>query len=134
LRLTTFVWAAASNSVKTIPTDIPEHFRRGVERLDGDANLLRQMASLTGPLLRPLLADAVDAIDANDVPRAITYLHRLKGMLSTFDADGVTIDLQMILAGLRGETPVAEAGTLDDHRDAIESLIDDIVRFGGGAG
>ncbi len=108
---------------------VPARFTAALERLDGDVGLLREMAIITSEDL-PDVRDSVDiAIGEGDDEKAASSLHKLKGMLSTFESDGVTLEIQGMLdlarQGKMGELRQAYV----HQKPAIEELADQIGKL-----
>jgi len=77
--------------------NIPPRFRPALERLDGEVSLLCEMAAITAEDLPEVKEATETALEEGDCEQAASGLHKLKGMLSTFDADGVVLDIQEVL-------------------------------------
>ena len=112
--------------------DLPTRFEEAVARLDGDVGLLREMAAITAEDLPEVKQQTEAAIEAGDAQRAAGGLHKLKGMLSTFESDGVVLDIQELLDAARKAAmrDVQEGYRL--HRDAIEELIAQVASLAQG--
>lgn len=76
---------------------LPARFAEAVERLDGDEGLLRKMAAITAADLPEAITETEHAIRDGDVRQAASGLHKLKGMLSTFETSGVAIQIHDML-------------------------------------
>ena len=97
----------------------------------GDTGLLREMAVMTVPEFAPLVQQSSDCIAEEDLTGAVRALHKLKGMLSTFESDGVVLEIQEVIhAGRSGRCDLA-ASLWEHHRPAIDNLIDEIGTFAG---
>ncbi|MGB7347210.1 MAG: Hpt domain-containing protein [Pirellulaceae bacterium] len=94
--------------------------------MDGDESLLRQMAAITSADLPEVIEQTDRALTAGNSEQAGSGLHKLKGMLSTFETSGVTIEVHEMLELLkRGE--VAEAKKcFDRHRSELDELVAEI--------
>lgn len=108
---------------------VPERFQDAVVRLDGDAALLRQMAAMTSPDFAGLIADSESAIRDNDGEAAVRSLHKLKGMLSTFESDGVVLEIQEMIAAARKGNVTSAGEHFRRHRGQIEELVDVVTQF-----
>ena len=108
---------------------VPARFEEAVARLDGDVGLLREMAAITSEDLPEVWQQINNAIEAGDQQASASGLHKLKGMLSTFESDGVVLDIQELLDSAR-------RGAMDDlkegfqqHSAAIRELIGEVHRL-----
>ena len=72
-------------------------FAPALARLDGDLTLLRAMAAIASEDLPSVQSEIEEAVDNADCSEAELLLHRIKGMLSTFQSDGVTLEIQDLL-------------------------------------
>ena len=106
---------------------IPTRFRDAVARIDGNEELLKQMAGITSEDLPEILSKTKSEIGSGDCEAAGKSLHKLKGMLSTFETDGVVLDLQeMIQVARRGNR--AELQRLyDEHEPQVDELVAQIA-------
>ena len=116
------------NKVERIPT----RFQPALERLDGDLELLCEMAAITCEDLPGVKQSTETALEEGDCEKAASGLHKLKGMLSTFESDGVALDLQDALDAARKEKTELARVYYDENRAAIESLHDGIQRLAAG--
>lgn len=107
-------------------SNLKERFADALERLDGDFKLLCDMASVTLPDIPAVLEQIEADLQRGDDAAAASSLHKLKGMLSTYDSDGVVLEIQEMLAmARRGQ--VGECQTLYHHElPKIKSLIQEI--------
>ena len=76
---------------------IQSRFGPALKRLDGDVELLCEMAAITAPDCAAVIARVSQAMSESDAEEAARALHKLKGMLSTFDTDGAVLEIQDIL-------------------------------------
>ena len=113
--------------------EVPAQFSAALARLDGDVTLLREMATITIEDLPSVQNDLEDAVNKDDAERAANGFHRLKGMLSTFESEGVTIDIQEML-------DLTRQGNLDEARalyarskPAITQLVGQVSAFVNGS-
>lgn len=108
---------------------IPERFAEAVARLDGDISLLREMAAINSEDLPDVKRQIEAAIQAADAEASASGLHKLKGMLSTFESDGVVLDIQELLdAARRGAMSDVQEG-YRQHIGAINELIAEVRRL-----
>ncbi|MEL6108451.1 MAG: hypothetical protein AAFU85_20685 [Planctomycetota bacterium] len=77
--------------------EIREHFAPALERLEGDIDLLREMAAMTAPDCTTVVKQIRKSVSDGHADNAAKALHKLKGMLSTFDSDGVVLEIQKML-------------------------------------
>ncbi|MCD0462832.1 Hpt domain-containing protein [Roseiconus lacunae] len=105
---------------------VKQRFAGALQRLDGDFELLCEMAAVTLPDCPDVLARIQNDLDADDSAKAASSLHKLKGMLSTYETDGVVIEIQEMLA-------MARRGNLEELKvlfakelPRIEALIQEI--------
>ena len=106
--------------------DLQERFAGALSRLDGDIRLLREMAAITSEDL-PEVTSAVDqAMAQGDNDQAARSLHRLKGMLSTFDSEGVTLHIQETLQLARSGDTQEMRHHYRQHQQELEQLIQQI--------
>ena len=104
-------------------SSVPMRFSDALNRLDGDEELLVEMARITAPDFRPLVKDAGDAVAREDAAAAIAHLHKLKGMLSTFESDGIVLEIQDMLHAARGGNVGVARDLFQQHRDGILELV-----------
>lgn len=97
-------------------------FAEAVARLDGDVELLREMAAITIEDFPAVQAGLEEAIARGDCDRAACSFHHMKGMLSTFESAGVTIDLQTML-------DLASQGELDEARSLYRKKQPEIAQL-----
>jgi len=111
-------------------------WRGALKRLDGDAELLLELAALflhDGPQLWRELGEA---LDAGDVPRSTRAVHSLKGVLANFGAARALALAEQLSAALRAGQPCQlAAGRLEQALRqvyvALKELIDggaDVMR------
>ncbi len=98
-------------------------FSAALKRLDGDWDLLCEMAAITAPdcpdVIRQIECDLGEGI----CDSAARNLHKLKGMLSTFDCDGAVLEIQELI-------DLARRAQLDDLRKGFQvsrKPIDELV-------
>jgi len=109
--------------------NIPPRFRPALERLDGEVSLLCEMAAITAEDLPEVKEATETALEEGDCEQAASGLHKLKGMLSTFDADGVVLDIQEVLdAARQGKIDEARKG-YREHRGQVEELCGEIEQL-----
>ena len=77
--------------------EIKQRFQDALNRLDGDIELLCEMAAITAPDCPEVIGQIENAFDSEDCEAGARGLHKLKGMLSTFESDGVVIEMQELL-------------------------------------
>ncbi len=112
---------------------IPACFLPALERLDGDLGLLRELAAITAEDLPDVKRATEAAVAEGDLRQAAAGLHKLKGMLCTFDSDGITGELQDALdAARRGNLEVLQR-CYHDSQPAIEELAAEITQLAGKA-
>ncbi len=106
---------------------IPTRFREAVARIDGNEQLLKEMAGITSEDLPEILSRTKREIDSGDCPAAGKSLHKLKGMLSTFETDGVILDLQeMIQVARRGNNTELQR-LYQEHEPLVDELVSQIA-------
>ena len=106
---------------------VPPRFQAALDRLDGDLALLRQMASITTEDLPSTVQQIEQAIETQNAEQAAKSLHRLKGMLSTFETDGVMLGVQDLLDTARDGTAETLTTGFAKLRAEIDSLIQAIA-------
>lgn len=110
---------------------VPARFQAAVDRLDGSTELLREMAAITTEDIPHVLAACRSAIDAGQCTLAASHLHKLKGMLSTFESGAVTLEIQE-LVDLARTGQVAELRVrFTQYRGEINQLIQEIAQLAG---
>lgn len=113
----------------TSSKDSQHRFAKALDRLEGDVELLRDMAAMTTPKMPALLGDADECMGRLDCAGAVRALHQLKGMISTFDSDHVPLKIQELLdVGRQGDLATMRE-RLQTHRVAIDELIRAIRAF-----
>jgi len=106
---------------------LASRFAEAVARLDGDESLLREMAAITSADLPEVIVETDRALAAGNSEQAASGLHKLKGMLSTFETGGVTVEVHEILEMTR-RGDVAEAKrSFDRQRPEIDELVTEIT-------
>lgn len=108
---------------------VPTRFNEAVQRLDGDAGLLREMAYMTLPDFPILIENAAEATAAGDCEASVRVLHKLKGMLSTFESEGIVMEIQEMITAARANKPDLLASLFAKHRPAVEELVEAIRHF-----
>ena len=108
---------------------VPTRFSEALDRLGGDVSLLREMALITSEDLPEVIANAQSAIESEDCERAASSLHKLKGMLSTFECDGVVLEIQEMLDAARKQESAEMRRTFQTHRDSVEELVAEIKKL-----
>lgn len=116
--------------MKNNDVPVPTRFNAAIERLDGDVDLLRQMAALTASDLPHVVQSCDEAIADGDQVRAATRLHKLKGMLSQFDSGNVTLKIQRVLDMVRQGDQVGMRQAYDLLHTDIELLTAEVVILG----
>ena len=107
-------------------SDLRERFAHAIERLDGDFELLCDMAALTVPDCPDVMAQIEAGFEAEDADATASALHKLKGMLSTYDSDGVVLEIsEMLSMARRNHLKEAEA-LYRQELPKINSLIKEI--------
>ncbi|TWU44299.1 hypothetical protein Q31b_18350 [Novipirellula aureliae] len=102
-------------------------FAEAISRLGGDEGLLREMAAITSADLPEVINETDQALCAGKSDQAASGLHKLKGMLSTFETGGATIEIEEMLSFAR-HREVAKAKTkFDHHRSEIDELVAEIA-------
>ena len=109
--------------------NVPPRFEAALERLDGDRLLLQQMALVTSEDLPVVMERVEAAIENGNLEQAAKCLHQLKGMLSTFDADGVTLDLQDMLDAARKDDSDLLVRSYQQNRGEILELVEAIANL-----
>jgi len=102
-------------------------FDEAVKRLDGDESLLREMAAITSADLPDVIDETDRALTAGNSEQAASGLHKLKGMLSTFETGGVTIEVHEMLELTRREEVTEAKKSFDRHRSELNELVADIT-------
>lgn len=111
---------------------VPEWFRAAIERLDGSTDLLREMAVITTEDIPEVMEAAETSIRRGDGDQAASHLHKLKGMLSTFESGGVTLEIQELVDLARhGEIDQLQNG-FKRQRGEIDRLIDEVAAISRG--
>ena len=93
--------------------------------------MLREMAVMTVPEFAPLVEQSSHCIAESDLDGAVRALHKLKGMLSTFESDGVVLEIQEVIQAGRSGRGDVTSSLWEHHRPAIRDLIDEIKTFAG---
>ena len=105
---------------------VPAGFAPALARLDGDITLLRAMAVITSEDLPAVQSEIEAAIDEADCVQTATALHRIKGMLSTFQSDGIVLDIQEIVDLARQRRGKEMTTLYRKHKPRIDDLIERI--------
>lgn len=111
------------NSVHTVP----DRFAEALRRLNGDVELLRDMAEIISADLPTVKSQTDDVVAKGDCRASEANLHKLKGMLSTFESDGVVLDIQDTLALARQSQVQPMQETYLQACDRIDHLIQEIM-------
>lgn len=109
---------------------VPERFSEAVARLEGDVDLLREMACMTSKRFPGIIAAVESAMDAVDLDSAAKSLHQLKGMLSTFETEGVIVEIQDLLNACRAGESDSAREKFDRYRGSIDELVGMVTAFG----
>ena len=109
--------------------ELPPRFFDAVERLDGDVTLLRRMASVTSEDLPGVAEAAEQAIAEENCEHAIQFLHQLKGMLSTFESQGVTLEVQDMLNTARRGDIQSVKKLFHVNKREIHELVSQVARL-----
>ena len=107
-------------------SNLRERFAHAIERLDGDFELLCDMAALTIPDCPDVMAQIEASFQAENSEAAASALHKLKGMLSTYDSDGVVLEIGEMLALARRNQLKEAAAMYHQELPKIRSLIKEI--------
>ena len=107
-------------------SDLRERFAHAIERLDGDFELLCDMAALTIPDCPDVIAQVESGFESGDPELTASSLHKLKGMLSTYDADGVVLEIGEMLAIARRKHLKESEALYRQELPKIKSLIREI--------
>lgn len=105
---------------------IPARFRRALERLDGNRELLCEMAAITSEDLPDVIGTTETAIAEGDCDAAAMGLHKLKGMLSTFDAESVVLEIQEMVNEARSSNAEAVRVGYERLTNELEQLVSQI--------
>ena len=116
-----------SIATETKSDPLSTRFDQAIARMDGDVGLLRKMAAMTSPDFPDVIDETVHALRAGDAEQAETGLHKLKGMLSIFDADGVTVEVHEMLRLVRQDEFVEAKEHFDLHRPSLDKLVAEIT-------
>ncbi len=111
---------------------VPARFGDALHRLDGDVELLREMAKITSEDLPEVVAQVESAIAAEDVESTVRNLHKLKGMLSTFEAEGVTLQIQEMLDAARKSRMREVTQSYGQQKYGVHELIKQVAVLAGG--
>ena len=102
-------------------------FAEAVARLDGDESLLREMAAITSADLPGVISETDRALRDGNSDQAASGLHKLKGMLSTFETGGVTIEVHEMLELARREEIAEAKRSFDRHSSELDQLVAEIT-------
>lgn len=108
---------------------IPPRFLPALERLDGEVSLLCEMAAITAEDLPEVKSATEAALESGDCEQSASGLHKLKGMLSTFESDGVVLDIQEALDAARRKQIDEARRCYRDHRQEVEELTQQIKQL-----
>ncbi len=106
---------------------VPDRFAEALRRLNGDVELLRDMAAIMSADLPTVKSQTDEVVAKGDCRASAASLHKLKGMLSTFESDGVVLDIQDVLALARQSKVQQMQDSYLQHCDRIDDLIRDIT-------
>lgn len=107
--------------------EIKQEFSVALERLDNDVDLLREMAAVTAADCPEHLQSAERAIDSGNCEVAEKHIHRLKGILSTFDDGSLTRRIQELLEhAQRGKATDVQKG-FQTIRNDLNGLIEKVT-------
>ena len=87
------------------------------------------MAAITAADLYDVINETEEALALSDGERAATGLHKLMGMLSTFEANGVTLEIQAILDLTRKMKLDDARKEYERHKSEIDVLVQEIASF-----
>jgi len=108
---------------------VPERFQAAVDRLDGSAKLLREMAAITSEDIPEVMEACEASIHAGECEQAASHLHKLKGMLSTFESEGVTLEIQELVDLARKDRTEELQRGFQRNRDDIDELIEQVAHL-----
>src|SRR5687767_4108436 len=97
-----------------------------LERLGGDADLLKEVIGLFAEDTPPLMTAIRDALAASDAPAVNRAAHQLKGSAGNFDAQELTALAQQVESHARGGDLAAVEATLPALQSAIDALLADL--------
>lgn len=100
-RLLRLVAAYAADRAPNLPPFVPHRARfvnlpRALERVQGNAALLRRLAAQLCAIAPTALDELSAAVSARDVEQARFLAHRFGGQAATFDAERIVADLDML--------------------------------------
>ncbi|WP_186776558.1 Hpt domain-containing protein [Rubripirellula reticaptiva] len=107
--------------------ELASRFGEAIARLDGDESLLREMAAITAADLPEVIDETDQALQVGDSEQAASGLHKLKGMLSTFETGGVTVEVHEMLEMARRDGVVEAKRSFDRHRSELNDLVAEIT-------
>ena len=87
------------------------------------------MAAITLEDLPDIRGKIDQQISEGDCQQAARTLHKLKGMLCTFEADGVALDLQDMIQVARKENATELCRMYESNSDRIDDLVAKITEF-----
>jgi hypothetical protein len=90
------------------------------------------MALITSEDLPDVIRETETAIEEGNGKQAASGLHRLKGMLSTFESDGVALDIQDMLDAARQRRMAEVQRAYRQHRPDIAELVQQVVKLASG--
>lgn len=109
----------------------PFNLEEVLQRLDGDRDLLAEIAGIFVADAPAMVADVVAAIAAGDAAAVSRAAHRLKGSILTFGApQAVAAALSLETNGRAGDltTAAAEAERLREHVETLREALATLVR------
>lgn len=109
------------------PTDSHPSFTSGplvqaLERLGGDLELLQELARMFVEDAPGLRADAQAELDRGEYAEAAATLHRLKGLVVTFDTEQVGPKLQELIDATREKDQRRVAHLTDQVQAELDGL------------
>lgn len=108
---------------------IPTRFREAVARVDGNEDLLKQMAEITSEDLPEIQSKTKSEVESGDCEASGKSLHKLKGMLSTFETDGVVLELQEMIQAARRGNMMELQRLYEEHEPRIDELVAQIANL-----
>lgn len=102
--------------------EVPPRFQAALARLEGHVELLRSLAVITIEDLPEVIKQVDAAVDRGECQQAANDLHKLKGMLSTFESDGVAIEIGDMMELARQQQSAALTAAWESQRAAIAEL------------
>jgi hypothetical protein len=84
------------------------------------------MAAITSADLPDVIKETQAALQVADEAAAASGLHKLKGMLSTFDTRGVTIEIHEMLDLARSQELAEAQKKFVRHKTELDALVNEI--------